>query len=132
METADAKNGVVNKASSRSVSQTIGRVAELVESKGMKVFAHIDQREAARAAGLDMRSMELLIFGDPRTGTPIMEAFPSVALDLPLKALAWEDPSGQVWLSYNSPSYLRARHGLPEGAFEPINALMELALADTK
>jgi uncharacterized protein (DUF302 family) len=129
MEETAATNGIVDKASSRSVAETLDRVEILVQGKGMKVFARIDQRASAYEAGLSMRPMELLIFGDPRTGTPLMEAFPALAVDLPLKALAWEDASGQVWLSYNDPAYLRARHGLPAGAFEAVNVLIDQALA---
>ena len=111
-----------------SVSETLNRLENLVARKGMKVFARIDQAAAAQQVGLEMRPTEILIFGDPRTGTPLMQAYPGVAIDLPLKALAWEDETGQVYLSYNSPTYLQERHGLPPGTFAALDALTDAAL----
>ena len=111
---AAANNGIVNKPSKRSVEQTVEGLTNLLKSKGVAVFALIDHSGEAEKGGLKMRPTELLIFGNPKAGTPLMLASPSSALDLPLKILIWEDGEGQVWLSYNSPEYLKERHGLPQ------------------
>jgi uncharacterized protein (DUF302 family) len=105
-------NGMVHVPSKYSVSKTIQRLDALVKSQGLTVFAHIDFSSDANKVGLRMRPTQLLIFGNPKSGTPVIVASPSIALDLPLKALAWEDAQGQVWLSYNAPEYLKDRHGL--------------------
>jgi len=121
--------GITNKPSSRTVAETVDRLESLVVSQGMTIFARIDQSAAAETVGLTLRPTQLLLFGDPRTGTPLMDTHPSLAMDLPLKALAWQDESGQVWLSYNSPQFLQERHGLPEGAFGAVDTLIDKALA---
>jgi uncharacterized protein (DUF302 family) len=95
------------------------------------VFARIDHSGEAEKVGLKMRPTQLLIFGSPKAGTPVMIAAPSVAIDLPLKALAWEDAQGQVWLSYNSPDYLKQRHAIPDELVKNIagvGALLEKAV----
>jgi uncharacterized protein (DUF302 family) len=107
------------------VADTASRMADLLNSKGVKIFARIDQRSEAEQVGLALRPTELIIFGDPKTGTPLMEAYPSLALDLPLKALIYEDTSGDVWLCYNSPEYLAERHGMATVPFEPVVKLLE-------
>jgi uncharacterized protein (DUF302 family) len=111
---ANADNGVVNVASNYSVSETIDRLESLVKSKQLTVFARIDFSGDAAKVGLSMPPTQLLIFGNPKAGTPLMLAVPSAAIDLPLKALAWQDSGGGVWLSYNAPEYLKTRHALPE------------------
>jgi uncharacterized protein (DUF302 family) len=111
---ANADNGVVNVATNHSVAETIDRLESLVKSKQLTVFARIDFSGDAAKAGLSMPPTQMLIFGNPKAGTPLMIASPSVAIDLPLKALAWQDGGGRVWLSYNAPEYLTKRHGLPE------------------
>ncbi len=111
---ASAENGMANVASSHPVAETIDRLESLVKSKGLTVFARIDFSGDAAKAGLSMPPTQMLIFGNPKAGTPLMLATPSVAIDLPLKALAWQDAEGKVWLSYNTPEYLKQRHGLPE------------------
>lgn len=111
---AGADNGVVNVASNHSVSETIDRLEQLAKSKQLTVFARIDFSGDAAKAGLSMPPTQMLIFGNPKAGTPLMLAAPSVAIDLPLKAVAWQDGGGRVWLSYNAPEYLKSRHGLPE------------------
>ena len=121
-------NGIVSRPSPYSVAETLDRLEALLHQKGIKVFARIDQRAEAEGVGLNLRPTQLLIFGDPRAGTPLMTAHPSLALDLPLKALAWEADEGQVWLSYNSPAYLKDRHALPQEPFGPVVALMKEAL----
>ena len=130
MEPIPANSGIINKPSPRSVADTIDRLEALASALGMTIFARIDQRAAAVNAGLTLRPTQLLIFGDPKSGTPLMAAHPSLALDLPLKALVWEDDSGQVWLTYNSPEYLWARHSLPVGALKAVDNLMDKAVAE--
>ena len=122
------KNGVIETVSKYKVGETIDRLETLIKSKGMTSFARINQAEAAKAVGLEMRPTELLIFGDPRAGTVLMNEYPSLAIDLPLKALAWEDGNGQVWLAYNSPMYLQKRHALVETPFEAIGSLINQAI----
>jgi uncharacterized protein (DUF302 family) len=124
--TANA-NGIIDLACSRSVVETADRLESLLRTKGVKVFARMDQAAAAKAAGLTMRPMVLLIFGDPKAGTPLMNRYPSLAIDLPLKALVWESAAGKVWLSYNSPEFLRQRHGLDTLPFEAIGNLIQTA-----
>jgi len=111
---AGADNGVVSVSSNYSVSETIDRLESLVKSKQLTVFARIDFSADAAKAGLSMPPAQMLIFGNPKAGTPLMLAAPSVAIDLPLKALAWQGSDGRVWLSYNAPEYLRRRHGFPD------------------
>jgi uncharacterized protein (DUF302 family) len=97
-----------------------------LKSKGLAIFALIDHSGEAEKASLKMRPTQLLIFGNPKGGTPLMLAAPSTAIDLPLKALAWEDAGGKVWLSYNSPDYLRQRHGFPADLEKNIAAIEPL------
>jgi uncharacterized protein (DUF302 family) len=101
--------------SSLSVDEAIARVEHAVVGAGMKVFARIDQAAEARAVGLSMRPAVLILFGNPKGGTPLMIAQPTVAIDLPLKALAWQDGDGETWVSYNTPALLVERHGLDAG-----------------
>jgi len=93
------------------------------------LFAVVDHSGEAENAGMHMRPTKLLIFGNPKAGTPLMLAAPSVAIDLPLKILVWEDTAGKVWISYNSPAYLQARHGLPQELIQNIAAVEALAAA---
>jgi uncharacterized protein (DUF302 family) len=120
--------GVVSKASAHSVQETIDRLEAVLREKNIHIFARIDQRAEAKKAGLDMAAMELLIFGNPKAGTPLMIAEPTVGIDLPLKAMAWEDREGKVWLSYNAPEYLEERYGMELKALGVIGGLVELAL----
>lgn len=122
-------NGLVSKASRHPVGETITRLEAILEAKGITIFARIDHAEEARKAGLTMRPAQLLIFGNPKAGTPIMQAVPQAGIDLPLKALAWEDANGKVWISYNDPRYLRERFGLSEEAIKPLMGVG--ALIDT-
>ena len=103
--------GVVSKLSPRPVAETVQRLTGILESKGMKVFAVIDQRAEAVAAGLELRETVLVIFGSPAAGTPVMDAVPLSALDLPLKVLIWDD-GGQPTVTYTAPDTLAARYGL--------------------
>ena len=109
------------------VAGTASRLESLLKAKGLKIFARIDQAAEAQAAGLTMRPMVLLIFGDPKAGTPLMNRYPSMAIDLPLKALVWESADGKVWLSYNSPEFLQRRHGLDTRPFEAIENILQTA-----
>jgi uncharacterized protein (DUF302 family) len=103
---------IVTKVSPLSVAETAGRFGRIVKEKGLRLFADIDQAEQARAAGLELRETRLVIFGSPAAGTPVMDAFPLSALDLPLKVLIWDD-GGQTKVSYQAPDALAARYGLP-------------------
>ncbi|MCF6220971.1 MAG: DUF302 domain-containing protein [Robiginitomaculum sp.] len=104
--------GIVTLASAHSVDVTIDRLAAAVKKKGLRVFARIDHYQNAKDMSLDMRPNTLLIFGSPKIGSPLMNESPTMGLDLPVKALAWQDKDGNVFLSYNHPSYLKERHGI--------------------
>jgi uncharacterized protein (DUF302 family) len=106
--------GVVNKRSNHSVEQTVDRLKSILEARGITLFALIDHGGEAEKVGMKMPPTKLLIFGNPKSGTLLMLASPSIALDLPLKILVWQDNQGEVWLSYNNPEYLKERYGLPE------------------
>jgi uncharacterized protein (DUF302 family) len=105
--------GLVNIASGHSVDETVRKIEAAIAAKGMQVFAIIDHSGEAEKVGLKMRPTKVVIFGSPKGGTPLMVAAPSLAIDLPLKALVSEDVEGKVWVTYNSPEYLQARHGVP-------------------
>ncbi|MFV2031520.1 MAG: DUF302 domain-containing protein [Gammaproteobacteria bacterium] len=107
-----AHEGLISVKSMNDVKVTADRLEKVLKSKGMKVFTRIDHAAAAKAVGKDLRPTELVIFGNPKVGTPLMLCAQSVAIDLPQKALIWEDGAGQVWLSYNDPKYLAARHNI--------------------
>lgn len=129
--TAQAGGNVVTKPSKYSVSETIDRIERAVTAKGMKIFARIDHGGEAKNVGLEMRPTQLLIFGNPKGGTALMVARPTAAIDLPMKALAWEDKDGNVWLTYNSPELLKDRHGVPEeltSKLDPVGKLLEQAV----
>ena len=111
--TSNAENGFITVACRLSVDETVQKLEGLLQAKGVKLFAAIDHSGEAENAGMSMRPTKLLIFGNPKAGTPLMIASPGIAIDLPLKALIWEDAKGQVWISYNGPAYLKARHGIP-------------------
>ena len=106
-------SGIIDVSSRHSVPETLARLQSILKEKGITVFALVDHSGEAAKAGLSMRPTQLLIFGNPKGGTPLMVAAPRLAIDLPLKALAWQDEQGQVWLSYNSTEYLHERHGFP-------------------
>ncbi|MGA7409165.1 MAG: DUF302 domain-containing protein [Bryobacteraceae bacterium] len=123
----DSSSDIMNVASRHSVDETVARFQSLLGSKGVKLFALIDHSGEAEKAGLHMPPTKLLIFGNPKGGTPLMLAAPSIAIDLPLKALVWEDPGGKVWISYNDPHYLQTRHQLPQGLSGPLGAVQALS-----
>ena len=122
-----ADNGIINKASNHSVEETVEKLKNILQAKGVMLFALVDHSGEAEKAGLKMRPTKLLIFGNPKGGTPIMLAAPSAAIDLPLKILVWEDAQGKVWASYNSPTYLQQRHGIPQDLLQNISAVDALA-----
>jgi uncharacterized protein (DUF302 family) len=107
-----ADSGLISIKSSHDVKTTADRLENALKGKGMTVFIRIDHAAGAQKVGMKLRSTELLIFGNPKVGTPLMQCSQSVAIDLPQKALIWEDEAGQVWLSYNDPKYLVKRHGI--------------------
>ena len=123
-----AGQGIVNVKSIHNVQETADRLESVLQSKGMIVIARINHSAAAQNAGMTLRPTELLIFGNPKVGTPLMQCQQSIALDLPQKALIWEDESGTVWISYNDPAYLVDRHNL-EGCDEVI-AKVKTALSN--
>jgi uncharacterized protein (DUF302 family) len=105
-------SGIVDIVSHHSVAATVEKVRVLLEAKGVALFALVDHSGEAEKVGMKMRPTKLLIFGNPKAGTPVMLASPSIAIDLPLKILVWEDEAGKVWISYNSADYLRGRHNV--------------------
>jgi len=107
-------NGLVHLGSSRSVSETMNALESVVRDRGLNILARIDHSGDAAKASLTLPPTELLIFGNPISGTPLMIATPTIAIDLPLKALVWQDDHGRVWLTYNNPQYLQERHGIPD------------------
>ena len=109
---AYADNGLVSVKSSHEVKTTADRLENALKQKGMTVFARIDHAAGAQKVGKKLRPTELIVFGNPKVGTPLMQCRQSTAIDLPQKALIWEDEEGQVWLSYNDPNYLVERHGI--------------------
>src|ERR1700753_887914 len=106
--------GMTEIRSNYSVDETVEHLKGILAAREVKLFALVDHSWEAEKAGLKMPPTKLLIFGNPKAGTPLMLAAPSIAIDLPLKILVWEDGQGKVWLSYNNPKYLMKRHGLPE------------------
>jgi uncharacterized protein (DUF302 family) len=130
MAFADGR-GMVDKPSKYSVAETLDRLAGVLQAKGVTVFARIDHSGEASKAGLQLRPTQLLIFGNPKAGTPLMAAAPSLAIDLPMKVVAWEDAQGRVWASFSTPEFLAQRHGLTAEQRAPLAAvggLVEQAL----
>jgi len=125
------ENGLVRVPSRYPVEETVQRLQTTFAAKGLQVFALIDHSGEAAKVGLKMRPTKLLIFGSPKGGTPLMVASPSLAIDLPMKALVAEDETGKVWLTYNNPEYLKERHGVPEDLIKNLagaGPLMEKAV----
>jgi uncharacterized protein (DUF302 family) len=119
--------GIVDIASNHSVDETVARLESILEAKGITLFAVIDHSGEAEKAGMKMPPTKLLIFGSPKAGTPVMQAAPSAAIDLPLKILVWEDGQQKVWISYNSPAYLQERHGFSVELMQNIAVVDPLA-----
>src|ERR1700679_182860 len=109
--TTDDSNGLITRKSRHSVDETVVSLMATLDAKAIKLFAIIDHSGEASKAGMTMPPTKLLIFGDPKAGTPLMLAAPSIAIDLPLKILVWEDAAGKAWISYNDPEFLARRHG---------------------
>jgi uncharacterized protein (DUF302 family) len=110
----NANNGIISQLSQYSVPVTIDRLEAILEVKGITIFARIDQQAEAEKVGLSLCPTQLLLFGNPKAGTSLMVAEPTIALDLPLKVLAWEATDGKVWVSYNDPNYLKQRFSLSD------------------
>ena len=128
-----AKDGLVTLESRRPAGETGERIKAEIEKRGMSIFARVDHAAAARAAGMELRPTEVLMFGNPRAGTPLMQADQTIGIDLPLKLLVWEDEGGKTRISYNDPVWLGARHGLAESEGERLKtmagALQAIAIA---
>ncbi len=122
-----ANNGIVSKSSKHSVDETLAKLQAILKAKEVAVFALIDHSGEAKKVGMEMHPTKLLIFGNPKGGTPLMLAASTIAIDLPLKILIWEDDMGKVWVSYNSPEYLAQRHGLPQNLAQNIAFVETLA-----
>ena len=120
-------DGLVTLQSSHDFATTLERLTAALESKGVRVFAQIDHAAGATSAGLELRPTTLVVFGNPVAGTPLMQAVQTAGIDLPLKALVWEDASGATWLSYNDPAWLAQRHGVA-GETETVIGMMSKAL----
>src|ERR1700685_318068 len=123
----DQGNGIIAKPSNHSVEQTVEKLKAILQAKGVTLFALVDHSGEAEKVGMKMPPTKLLIFGSPKAGTPLMLAAPSIAIDLPLKILVWEDGQGKVWLSYNSPEYIMKRHGVPQDLLKNIVVVGTLA-----
>jgi uncharacterized protein (DUF302 family) len=119
--------GIVDTPSNHSVDQTVERLKGILQAKGVTLFALVDHRGEAEKVGMKMPATKLLIFGSPKAGTPLMLASPSIAIDLPLKVLVWEDAKAHVWVSYNSPAYLQERHNLPPELLQNVAVVETLA-----
>jgi uncharacterized protein (DUF302 family) len=117
--------GLITIASSRSVKETIDRLEAAAVAAGLKIFARIDHRAGAESVGLPLRPTELVIFGNPKGGTPLMQDRQLAGIDLPVKALAWQDEAGRVWLSYNDPAWLAERHGLTAASADSVAAIQK-------
>lgn len=115
--------GLEQVVSKHSVDETVRRVLSSLGERGIKLFALIDHSGEAKKEGLQLRSTKLLTFGSPKGGTPLMQASPTVAIDLPLKALVWEDEAGKTWIAWNTPEYLQHRHGFPAELIKNISAI---------
>jgi uncharacterized protein (DUF302 family) len=119
--------GIVDKLSHHSVDETVAKLKSILEAKAVRLFALVDHSGEAEKVGMKMRPTKLLIFGNPKAGTPPMLSAPSIAIDLPLKVLVWEDAQGKVWISYNDPEYLRERHRLAADLLANIAVVETLA-----
>jgi uncharacterized protein (DUF302 family) len=118
-----AVDGLTTKRSSFGPEETMKRLEAEVKAKGLTVFAHVDHAAGAAAVGMQLRPTDLLIFGNAKGGTPLMQSVQSIGIDLPLKMLVWQDADGGTWVSYNDPAWLTHRHGVGEEAKPVVNAL---------
>jgi uncharacterized protein (DUF302 family) len=131
-ESMEIGEGIIRKASPRSVAETLDRLEAILKTKGVQVFARIDHSGEAARVGLTMPPTQVLIFGNPRAGTSVMLAAPTSAIDLPLKALAWKDSAGKVWLGYTDPKYFARRYSLDEKQVAPLAVVADLVDAAVK
>jgi uncharacterized protein (DUF302 family) len=122
-------NGLIDLPSKRSVDQTLDKLRRILGAKNITLFAVVDHSGEAAKLGMKMRPTKLVIFGNPKAGTPVMIASPSSAIDLPLKILIWEDDRGKVWITYNSSAYLQQRHNMPTDVLPNISVIEVLAKA---
>jgi uncharacterized protein (DUF302 family) len=125
--TAEKNDGIITIPSNHSVEETLEKLKAILQSRGITLFALIDHSGEAAKAGMEMRPTKLLIFGNPKGGTPVMLAAPSSAIDLPLKILIWEDAQGKVWVTYNGPMYLQERHNIPTELLPNLSVIEALA-----
>jgi uncharacterized protein (DUF302 family) len=125
--TPSKSSELVDLRSNHSVDETVEKLKGILQSKGITLFALIDHSREAAKVGMKMRPTKLLVFGNPKAGTPVMLAAPSSAIDLPLKILIWEDAHGKVWITYNSPAYLQERHNIPVELLPNVNVIESLA-----
>ena len=126
MADRDSVNGLIRHESQHPPAITIHRLETALREKGVKIFARIDFSGDALGAGMELRPEMMLIFGNPKAGTPLMVEQPTVGIDLPLKVLAWEDATGRSWLGFNDPAYIIERHGLPESLAKNLAAVIPL------
>jgi uncharacterized protein (DUF302 family) len=124
---SSSDNGIITQSSNHSVDDTVEKLKEILRARSVTLFALIDHSGEAEKVGMKMPPTKLLIFGNPKGGTPLMLASPSIAIDLPLKILVSQDAAGEVWVSYNSSAYLKERHGLPENLLQNIAVVETLA-----
>jgi uncharacterized protein (DUF302 family)/uncharacterized membrane protein YidH (DUF202 family) len=122
-----SNTGIIDVPSNHTVDETVEKLKATLNAKGVTPFALVDHSGEAEKAGMKMPPTKLLIFGNPKAGTPVMLVAPSIAIDLPLKVLVWEDKSGKVWISYNSPAYLQQRHNVPDELMQNISLVEKLA-----
>ena len=130
-----ADSGLISTKSAHDVKTTADRLENALKTKGMRVFIRIDHAQGAQTVGKALRPTEVIVFGNPKVGTPLMQCSQSVAIDLPQKALVWEDEAGQAWLTYNDPEYLAERHeikGCDEVLKKVAKALNNFSMAATK
>ena len=125
-------SGIVSLPTKHSVDEAVEKLRGILAAKGVTLFALVDHSGEAEKAGMKMPPTKLLIFGSPKAGTPVMLAAPSIAIDLPLKILVWQDEEGKVWISYNAPGYLRERHSVPDELMQNIAAVEALAAKATE
>jgi uncharacterized protein (DUF302 family) len=130
--TVSRDQGIIDIPSSYPVDETVERLKGILAGKGITLFALVDHSGEAAKTGMEMRPTKLLIFGSPKAGTPLMVSAPSIAIDLPLKILIWDDSQGKTWISYNSPEYLLERHGAPQEFLQNIAGVAALAAAAAK
>lgn len=126
-----ADDGVTKRESRYSVPQTLDRLESILKERGITVFARIDHTGEAAKVGLELKPTQLLVFGNPRAGTPLMVAQPTMAIDLPMKVLAWQDAAGKVWVGFNSADYMQKRYGLTDDQMKSlaiVGVLVDAAL----